>query len=123
MQDMMVQDINALRTSFRTVFTQSHADSWLDFSDAVTAISQLPFPDVTLEQWVALRENIVSLFGINLSPLLVDPDETPSDPDANFVCPEPFRSQILTAGSLSRPITLGNKTVMVYIQENMITPF
>jgi hypothetical protein len=121
MQNMMAQDINVLRTSFRMVFTQSHVDAWLDFSDTVTAISQLPFPDVMLKQWAGVRGNIVTLFGVNLSPLVTD--DPPPDPDANFVCPEPFRSQILTAGSMTRPITLGNKTVTVYIQENMITPF
>jgi hypothetical protein len=123
MQNMMVQDINALRTSVCMIFTQSHVDAWLDFSDAVTTISQLPFPDVTLEQWANVRGNIVTLFGVNLSPLITDHDNPSPDPDANFVCPEPFRSQILTAGSMTRPITRGNKTVMVYIQENMITPF
>jgi hypothetical protein len=90
MLNMMVPDINTLRTSFRTVFTQSHVDAWLDFSDAVDAISNLPFPDVTLKQWAGVRENIVNLFGINLSPLEPEEEQTPPDPDADFVCPEPF---------------------------------
>jgi hypothetical protein len=118
-------NMEVLRQLHASIFTPAMAMSWVNFNDPFHDLQQLKINNVNkIPDWVArLQKNITELFGVDLSPSVDNPYEVKerSDPDAGFVCDAIIRAKLVTAGS-GRNIELGQKSVMAYVDGNMVKP-
>ncbi len=129
MQTLIV-DMAVLERQHPALFTRDIAALWQDFTEAVDGLAAVTLMADSVQEWIDVRERINMLFTVDLAPpeesevgLQAGQGVSVPDPDASFVCEEPLRSQLLAAGTMTNEISLGQKTIMVYIQENMVTPF
>jgi hypothetical protein len=111
----------------REIFTDEFVQSWNTFSDYVDELRAHNVAQGTEDGWYEIRASLRELFGVDISApdaqgaRLAGGADQIVDPDAGFVCDEPLRGRLVAAGS-GQNIELGNKSIMVYIVENMVKP-
>jgi hypothetical protein len=122
--DRHLSNIEALRTQHASIFTPEMAESWVNFTHALNHLNGLKIKSAEqIPDWVALRRKLTNLFGVDLSPsnATLSYGEESEDPDQGFECDLTIRTKLIKAGS-GRNIELGQKSVMAYVDGNMVKP-
>jgi hypothetical protein len=122
--DRRLGNIEALRTQHASIFTPEMAESWVNFTHALDNLNALKIKSAEqIPDWVALRRKLTNLFGVDLTPAnsTLSYGEDSEDPDKGFECDLTIREKLIKAGS-GRNIELGQKSVMAYVDGNMVEP-
>jgi hypothetical protein len=98
--------------------------SWTNFTTALNDLKELKISSTKkIPNWVALRRNLTDLFGVQMAPLQATPYDggKSRDPDKGFEGEAMIKAKLIKAGT-GRNIELGQKSVMAYVDGNMVKP-
>jgi hypothetical protein len=123
--EKVLSGIERLRIEHAAIFTPDVVASWTHFDQKIKDMRAMKLESENIDDWVAHRQEITELFGVEMpfedGGWFEDESYEEQDPDAGFECDETIRYKLITAGSGDR-IELGQKSVMAYVDGNMVKP-